>query len=187
MTQSRKLVWPVIIDFEASSLGVGSYPIEVAWTSDDGVGVEEHLINPDSAPDLEDWKSWSWASQAVHGISREELIERGEDVRAVAKRMNEVLRGRKVYSDAVKRDRHWCERLFCAANLEMEFSIDNYWDLLRSLGNLGTETIVEFKEEANARIPGAAHRAGIDALRLLEVLKLAGWKDAQDRHSGGLH
>ena len=180
MTDSRKLVWPIIIDFEASGLGVDSYPIEVAWTLDDGVGVEEHLINPESAPDLEDWKSWSWASEAVHGISREELVGRGEDVRPVARRMNEMLRGRKVYSDAVKLDRYWCERFFCAADLELEFTIDNYWDLLRTIGNLGNETVMKLKEEANARIPGAAHRAGVDALRLLEVLKLAGWEDTQD-------
>ena len=42
---------PSFIDFEASSLTVKSYPIEVAWNLEDGT-IESHLISPAGVPDL---------------------------------------------------------------------------------------------------------------------------------------
>ena len=52
----------------------------------------------------------------------------------VAQEMNTALQGMTVYSDAPGFDGYWCERLFCAADLETEFAIGNFWDLLRPLG-----------------------------------------------------
>jgi hypothetical protein len=46
------------LDFEASSLGKKSYPIEVAWVFEDGTS-ESHLIKP--APE---WTDWDPAAQA---------------------------------------------------------------------------------------------------------------------------
>ena len=54
----------LFVDFEASSLHVGSFPIEAAWVREDGVG-EAHLITPE-----DDWHEWSYASESIHGISR---------------------------------------------------------------------------------------------------------------------
>ena len=68
MTETKKS-WPVIIDFEAFGRGIDSHSIEVAWTCADDSAVESRLINPDTAPPAEGRTEWSWASQAIHGIS----------------------------------------------------------------------------------------------------------------------
>ena len=59
------------LDFEASSLGKASYPIEVAWVFEDRTS-ESHLIKP--APD---WTDWNPAAQAIHRIERRVLEETG--------------------------------------------------------------------------------------------------------------
>ncbi len=73
MTTPLANEWPRIIDFEASGLGPMSYPIEIAWSQRDG-SIEEHLINPDTAPRSEDWTGRNWNSCAIHGLAREYLF-----------------------------------------------------------------------------------------------------------------
>ena len=96
------------LDFEASSLGKKSYPIEVAWVFEDGVS-ESHLIKP--APQ---WTDWDPAAQAIHGIERRELEERGEDHRLVAARMVEVLAGHDLLASAPSWDGKWLSTLLRA-------------------------------------------------------------------------
>ena len=99
------------LDFEASSLLPGSFPIEVAWVDMDGHG-ESHLIRP-----IEEWLDggygWSHESEAVHGISLDTLMRNGEPPERVARRAAEVLAvaGNIVSSDAVPYDGHWMEAL----------------------------------------------------------------------------
>jgi DNA polymerase III subunit epsilon len=60
------------IDFEASSLSPGSWPIEIgmAWIEGGGVQSWSSLIQPDPSWDMEDW---SQSSAIIHNISLEEL------------------------------------------------------------------------------------------------------------------
>jgi len=44
--------------------------------------------------------------------------------------LNDTLKGQVVYSDAAHLDEFWCERLFCATKLEMEFAFGGYYALL---------------------------------------------------------
>jgi len=75
------------IDFEASSLSLGSWPIEVgiAWIEGAGVQSWSSLIQPDPLWDTEDW---SQSSAEIHNISLEELraaptaVEVAEEVKA---------------------------------------------------------------------------------------------------------
>jgi hypothetical protein len=99
------------IDFEASSLYKGSFPVEVAWVAEDGVG-ESHLIRP--APG---WTEWSPASERIHGISRSRLEAEGEDHLAVARRVLEVLHPDRavVFSDNPAFDGFWLDMLLTAA------------------------------------------------------------------------
>ena len=101
----------------------------------------------------------------------DELRREGKPVIQVAQRMNTALQGTTVYSDAPGFDGYRSEWLFCATDLEMEFAID-FWNLVRPFGINKTE-IDRLRELAWLRVPGAGHRAGIDALRLLELLKIA--------------
>lgn len=99
---------PQFLDFEASSLGVDSYPTEVAWSMEDG-SIESHLINPFC---VEEWTDWSQKAQALTGISREMLREQGRDPAWICGRMNEVLAGRMLYCDGLPYDRFWLSALY---------------------------------------------------------------------------
>jgi DNA polymerase III epsilon subunit-like protein len=99
------------LDFEASSLSTRSYPVEVAWVFEDGRS-EEHLITL-----AETWTDWDEASQAVHGITRDELATAGEPVSAVAARMIEMLSGHEVFASAPSWDGKWLSVLLRQADL----------------------------------------------------------------------
>lgn len=97
------------LDFEASSLADASYPIEVGWVFEDGRG-EAYLIRP--APDWDDWDS---EAEAIHGITRSELQDRGVDHAQVARRMIEALSGHDLCASAPSWDGKWLGRLLRAA------------------------------------------------------------------------
>ena len=109
---------PIFIDFEASGLSRGSFPIEIAWVGAEGAG-EVHLIRPAPA-----WlrpsrlSNWSSESEAVHKIPMRWLLEKGEDHAAVAVRAAEVLAapGVTVYADSPY-DGRWLACLFATAGL----------------------------------------------------------------------
>ena len=77
----------LFLDFEASALA-GGFPIEVAWLAESGQG-ESYLIRP--APAWLKAKEWSEESRRIHGISMEELMDRGVPHVTAAKRARAVL------------------------------------------------------------------------------------------------
>jgi hypothetical protein len=101
----------VFLDFEASSLSDASYPIEVGWCDESGLG-EAHLIQP-----ADEWTDWSVSAQSIHGISREHLREHGHPHDEVARRVLQVLGapGVRVASDAPGSDGRWLGELLHAA------------------------------------------------------------------------
>ncbi|WP_458098262.1 transcriptional regulator [Roseomonas sp. WA12] len=103
----------IFLDFEASSLDAGSYPIEVGWVTEGGDG-EAHLIRP--APG---WEEWSEASERIHGLSRGRLAREGSPVEVVARRVHQVLGadGVVVASDAARWEQRWLDRLMAAAGV----------------------------------------------------------------------
>ena len=62
----------VFVAFQASSPDDASGPIDVGYVEEQGIGTGS-LIRPEPG-----WTDWSMGSQAVHGISRLELQERGK-------------------------------------------------------------------------------------------------------------
>ncbi len=101
----------VFIDFEASSLQRLGYPIEVAWVFEDGKS-ETFLIRP-----IERWTDWDPAAEAIHGISRQQLIAEGVPIHIVAERLVDALQGHYVYATAPSRNRKWLSALLCSAGL----------------------------------------------------------------------
>ena len=99
------------IDFEASSLGRHSYPIEVAWVLEDGRS-ESFLILP-----VETWTDWDPAAEAMHGISREDLTNWGTPAEIVAKRLVRVLNGRETFASAPSWASKWLSTLLYTAGL----------------------------------------------------------------------
>jgi len=168
---------PIFLDCEASSLSSDSYPVEIAWSDEEGE-IESHLINPYSYPD--DYTNWDPQAQAIHGLSRNYLSKNGEHCFDVAKRMNEVLAEKDVYTDAADFDGFWCRRLFEAANLKMNINFKEMDFLLEKI--LPTEfwfwvdnkqSITLLKEEARINCKLKAHRAANDVAYLIELYKLA--------------
>lgn len=101
----------IFLDFEASSLGDDSYPIEVGWACEDGAG-EAHLIRP--APQ---WTDWDPSAEATHGLARATLEADGEPHDAVARRALEALTPHQVFVTAPSWDGKWMSVLLRAAGL----------------------------------------------------------------------
>lgn len=97
------------LDFEASSLGKHSYPIEVAWVFEDG-SAESYLIKP--APD---WADWDGEAEAIHHISRDKLLREGKPHDWVAHRMIETLSDHQLFATAPSWDGKWLSRLLRTA------------------------------------------------------------------------
>lgn len=175
----------VFLDFEASSLGKKSYPIEVAWVFASG-GEESHLIRP--API---WTDWSMEAQETHQISREQLIAEGTPHDTVAQRMLGVLSGHCLYATAPSWDGQWLSKLLRAANLPRHALRLQDTDVAHEHAIIDVLRGAHIPEMDHARIAKdilaqarlgdeeqgkPAHRALADAQREMKV-----WRDVQKR------
>lgn len=101
----------VFLDFEASSLGDDSYPIEAGWVFETGEG-ESHLIRP-----ADGWLDWSLEAAAIHGLTRPVLEADGSPHDVVARRMVDVLSGHDLFASAPSWDGKWLSVLLRRAGL----------------------------------------------------------------------
>lgn len=151
---------PPIIDLEASGFGRGSYPIEVGFALENR-DIHSFLIKPE-----DDWTHWSEEAQQIHGISREQLQAEGMCIEDIALKLNQLLRGQTLYSDAWSYDSSWIGRLFDSAGIIQRFRIETINKLLKP-------EQVEFwhptKEAVLQEIGLKAHRAAIDVQVLQET------------------
>lgn len=99
----------VFLDFEASSLGKRSVPIEVAWVFEDGRSAA-YLIRP--APD---WDDWDPRAEAIHRIDRATLLRDGCPHDMVAAAMVDQLTGHDLFASAPSWDGKWLSALLRAA------------------------------------------------------------------------
>lgn len=157
-----------IIDFEASGLGRESYPIEVAW-GDGRHPVRSFLLNPEH---MDGWTGWDPRSVEFHGLSREELIQNGEDPRRVAERMVRELAGKTLYSDEPRYDNMWKDRLLTDAGYDPE--LVHIQNLKYFLNKIIKTTAPKMKftdllEEFSAKTV-TPHRAGPDVAWLFEFV-----------------
>jgi hypothetical protein len=176
----------LFVDFEASALEDGSFPIEIGWCSTDGRG-EAHLIRPTA-----DWTALSAASQAVHGISQEWLLAEGKPVEVVARRAVSAFSPKRamVLSYAPPFDQFWLDKLFAAGAIRMRVRLLSLWQELRravvdalreagvpdqSLRDLLREIAEGTRRADEARGP-VPHRALPDAQR-----NAAAWSDVLHR------
>jgi hypothetical protein len=152
----------VFLDFEASSLLPGSFPIEVAWVDESGQG-ESYLIRP--APGWLDEAGgnpgWSRESEDVHGIPLATLIAEGKPHELVAARAARVLGAATVVcSDMPVSDVSWLRTLFDAADIQTQVTVVDVnevyvracYPLLRLLPPVGDVA----RPEAERRVRGLA-------------------------------
>ena len=102
-------------DIEASGLGEGSYPIEIAIAEMRG-DTHHWLIDPSS---VSGWTHWDSAAEKVHGLSKWELIDWGESAGDVATQIFPLIQGRRLMSDNPEVDHAWLTVLFDAAGMVM--------------------------------------------------------------------
>jgi len=149
---------PIIIDVEASGFGRGSYPIEIGVVLPDGTP-HCFLIAP-----ARNWTDWDPQAEQVHGISREILQNYGRNLEDVAWHLNELLRGKTVYSDAWSFDMSWVGKLYDAAHLPQTFRIASLHELL---GDRQAESWDAAKQQVTDELALRRHRASGDA-RILQ-------------------
>lgn len=163
------------LDFEASSLADDSYPIEVGWVFEDGSG-EAHLIRP--APG---WIDWDDEAAALHGLTRERLVAKGEPHDSVARRILATLGPHEVYVSAPSWDGKWLSVLLRAAGLPrhaMRFRPTSEAHAAAVAEVLGREPEAETLETtvaaARRSIGAARHRALPDAEQELRLWREVG-------------
>ena len=170
---------PCFLDCEASSLNSDSYPIEIAWSDEQG-NIRSHLINPYAYP--KNYTDWEVDAQAIHGLSRNYLSKNGELSETVANQLNQALAGKTVYSDGHDFDEFWCDRLFNAVNLKRSFMFKNmdelleellpieYWHPLATSCGLNLRAL---KKRAREECGLDPHRAANDVAYLIKLYQIA--------------
>ena len=148
---------PAVLDVEASGFGRGSYPIEVGVACPNGQTYCS-LIQPEP-----EWTHWDCRSEQVHGISRAVLHAHGKSVREVATRLNALLEGQCVYSDAWGNDLSWLGTLFEAAGLRQSFRLES---LRAVIGEEQADIWHPTRDAVVIELDLKRHRASSDALIL---------------------
>lgn len=103
------------IDVEASGLGPGTFPIEIALCDVATGETQSWLIRP-----TKEWLDpilwhWSKASAEVHGIALDDLLADGVPVDDVADELDEFVDGATVVSTDQVADATWIQTLYAAA------------------------------------------------------------------------
>lgn len=146
---------PIIIDVEASGFGRGGYPIEV------GVAMPDDRTHCFLVRPAETWTHWDPSAEAVHHIRRDILLARGRPVREVAERLNELLDGQTVYSDAWGYDSTWVALLFDEAECLQRFRIES---LRGIMGEREMSRWDNARQQVEFALGATRHRASVDAL-----------------------
>ncbi|MGA0601137.1 hypothetical protein ACO2Q3_10590 [Caulobacter sp. KR2-114] len=162
------------IDFEASGLpGVGhrTFPVEVGLSCVASGDTRAWLIRP-----TEEWLTWGWdpAAEAVHGISLDEALGRGRTPHEVLRELAAMARPLRVVSDSGLDD-VWLGVLAAGARRSVPFEIQLVDPVLEDLAATA-EDAEAAQSAADGRYP-LTHRAGPDARRLAEVIRILGGYD----------
>jgi hypothetical protein len=151
----------IFIDFEASGLHQGSYPIEVGWCSHDLRTGWSSLIRPEP-----EWiqTGWSFMGETLHRISKDQALSAGRAVKDVAQRLNVDLADQQVMTDSPEWDSRWLWRLYDAASALPSFAVLPK----ESLSGGPYSTILPWQGtsvsvDSEAVITLAAKNAGLDA------------------------
>jgi hypothetical protein len=160
------------LDFEASGSDPRGFPIEVAIADAATGATREWLIAP--TPAWLETGVWEAAAEAVHGITRAEIIRQGRSVNVVAAELTAHTRGATVLSDAPPFDTKWLCDLYRATGAEPPFVLRDFhqiaWRTAALRGRRPDIAIVKAEAEAYLLFP-KQHRAGPDARRNAEMLR----------------
>lgn len=162
-----------VIDFEASSLGAHSYPIEVGWTN--GQEVHSILIKP-----IPEWTDWSdYAENEIHHISRQMLEDEGVSPYEALSALNANFGSGILWCDGGHYDGWWLQQLEQAAGFKASFQLGDIFHMLQVHHGINGDRFVASKarlimEDAISDKVQVAimqpHRAGYDAMQIKKAL-----------------
>ena len=157
----------IFIDFEATSLGPDSRPIEFAACDEEG-HFWAFFIKPEPT-----WTDWDAASQALHGITQAEIQRFGHSAKDASDRVFTILlEADYIYSDHPLHDEVWlAELLRVGGYAPRGFRLRDVSELYRTEcepvmkrdGEPGVFRILNEAQEAEERRVRTRHRAGPDA------------------------
>lgn len=151
----------VFLDFEASGLGLGTWPIEIGLcriNADLSFRTQSRLICPHASWDP---TKWSRDSQMIHNIDRVDL-DTAPAAETVARWALEELRDAVVVSDAPDFDLPWLDTLLATIDKERAVQLHDFDEMMFAVfGRAGASRAFAYLEDTY--VP---HRAGPDAQRL---------------------
>lgn len=152
------------VDVEASGLHENCYPIEVALVDTSSDFERSWLVRP-----VEAWAQtgeWEAQAEAVHRISRDELMRDGVAPAAVVAEILECVGARRIVSDCPSADGRWLRQLALAVGDKLDVVIDDIEEVARRItwarGINHSTSLVEAQRYAQAQFP-KVHRALPDA------------------------
>lgn len=144
-----------VVDFEASSLGPDSYPIEIGWT--EGSKHHSYLIRPYAM-----WTDWDdYAENEIHRISREQLMDEGLPPDEVMELANQSIGAGVIWCDGGIYDLRWLAVLERCSGVRAKFSLGSVQKLLWEQHNVPAPSFYDVKQQLTD--PARLHRAGYDA------------------------
>ena len=158
----------MVLDFEASSLSIYSWPIEVGISSikDGRIQTWSSLIQPAPNWNLADW---SVQSEAIHRIPLSTLQD-APNAADVARQFMSMTEGLNLVSDAPKFEHRWLCRLLDAGGVSPTPTIEDFNAVSFAYYD-GIELDLLYEKLERTGVP---HRAGPDSARLA-----SGWLKAQ--------
>ena len=163
------------IDFEASALAPGSYPIELGAADPATGACRSWLIRP--SPEWQIGGLWTAQAESTHHITRARLAEAGLPPVQVITEFTGFAQGRTLLSDNPSFDWNWLEKLAEVADrrdLLEHTGVTDIADLITELaaGRDPTQAWDDAMRQAVARHFTHPHRAGPDARQLAEALRI---------------
>ena len=162
-----------VIDFEASSLGPHSYPIELGWTN--GPNVRSVLIKP-----IASWTDWdNYAEEKIHHITRDMLEAEGVSPAEALQMINDDFGVGYLWCDGGRYDAWWLQRLEEAAGFKASFSLGDIYHMLETHHGVTDDRFFAAKAQVmlherlldKVQVPlMQEHRAGYDAMMIKKAL-----------------
>lgn len=163
----------VALDFEASCLPTPlgeSYPIEIGVAFVATGEIRSWLIRPTYA-----WRRdgyWDPKSEALHGISLEQLEHDGRDVAIVRRELSEAVTGHIAVSDNERYESFWLKMLYDGDTpFEIHYFEAALFDQVGLPPIAFRDALRDAEEAALVSVP-QRHRAAPDARRLAETCRL---------------